>query len=91
MPSTITIGISDMVIFFKTDIKGIPLGSRSELVGGGLIRSLGGWSTVLSLRRHGDRALSDERILGNGAFVEQILKEADDLVKRQFPENRQQK
>jgi putative transposase len=56
-----------------------------------LIRSLGGWSAVLSMRRHGDRALSDERILGNGAFVEQIIKEADDLVKRQLPENSQKK
>ncbi len=71
--------------------EGIPLGSRPELVGGGLIRSLGGWSTVISMRRHGDRDVSDERILGNGAFVEQIIKEADDLVKRQLPENSQKK
>jgi putative transposase len=69
--------------------EGIPLGSRPELVGGGLIRSLGGWSNVLSLRRHGDRALSDERILGTGDFVEQIIKEADELVKRQLPEHSQ--
>jgi len=71
--------------------EGIPLGSRPELVGGGLIRSLGGWSNVISMRRHGDRALSDERILGTGAFVEQILNEADDLVKRQVPESSQKK
>ena len=57
--------------------EGISLGSRPELVGGGLIRSLGGWSNVISMRRHGDRDLSDERILGNGDFVEQIIKEAD--------------
>jgi len=69
--------------------EGIPLGSRPELVGGGLIRSLGGWSTVISMRRHGDRDVSDERILGNGDFVEQILNEADELVKRQLPENNQ--
>jgi putative transposase len=67
-------------------LEGIPLGSRPDLVGGGLIRSLGGWSNVRSLRRHGDRALSDERILGTGDFVEQILNEADELVKRQLPE-----
>jgi len=29
--------------------RGIEIGSRPELVGGGLIRSLGGWSQVLSL------------------------------------------
>jgi len=69
--------------------EGISLGSRPDLVGGGLIRSLGGWSAVLSMRRHGDRALSDERILGSADFVEQILNEADELVKRQLPENSQ--
>ena len=51
------------------------------MVGGGLIRSLGSWSNVISIRRHGERDLSDERILGNGDFVEKIIKEADDLVK----------
>ena len=56
-----------------------------------LIRSLGGWSNVLSMRRHGDLDLSDERILGNGNFVEQIIKEADNRVKRQLPKNSQQK
>ena len=71
--------------------EGIFLGSRSELVGGGLIRSLGGWSNVISMRRHGDRDLSDERILGNGDFVEQIIKEADNRLKRQLPESSQQK
>ena len=44
--------------------EGIEAGSRPELVGGGLIRSLGGWSQVLSLRRAGGKVFSDERILG---------------------------
>jgi putative transposase len=43
--------------------EGISQGRRPELVGGGLIRSLGGWSQVLSLRRKGIRVASDERIL----------------------------
>ena len=46
--------------------KGINEGRRPELVGGGLIRSLGGWSQVKALRRSAERELSDERILGNG-------------------------
>ncbi|MFC1534890.1 transposase [Thermodesulfobacteriota bacterium] len=66
--------------------EGISLGNRPELVGGGLIRSLGGWSNVISMRRHGDRELFDERILGSGVFVDQIIKEADDSVKHQLPE-----
>ena len=65
--------------------KGIDQGRRPELVGGGLIRSLGGWSAVKALRRSGDRELSDERILGSGEFVEQMLKEAEGKVKFQLP------
>ena len=65
--------------------KGIDQGRRPELVGGGLIRSLGGWSAVKALRRSGDRELSDERILGGGEFVEQIIKEAEGKVRSQFP------
>ena len=30
--------------------KGVALGRRPELVGGGLVRSLGGWSEVLALK-----------------------------------------
>ena len=56
--------------------EGISQGRRPELVGGGLIRSLGGWSQVLSLRRKGGRVASDERILGSGEFIEQLLADA---------------
>jgi REP element-mobilizing transposase RayT len=63
---------------------GIDQGRRPELVGGGLIRSLGGWSEVLSLRRDKERVLTDERILGSGDFVERILGEADETLKYQF-------
>jgi putative transposase len=59
-------------------------GRRSELVGGGLIRSLGGWSQVISARRHGNRERFDERILGSGHFVERVIKEADERVSSGF-------
>ena len=59
--------------------QGIALGSRPELVGGGLIRSLGGWAEVMGLRRRRERQLSDQRILGDGDFVETVLTEMDDL------------
>jgi len=58
---------------------------RPELVGGGLIRSLGGRSAVKSLRKSGLSEKSDERILGSGRFVEHIIKEADDKIKHQLP------
>ncbi|MEW6188094.1 MAG: transposase [Thermodesulfobacteriota bacterium] len=63
---------------------GIVFGHRPELTGGGLIRSLGGWSKVLSLRKKGESEAFDERILGDGDFVQAILAEADQKVARQI-------
>lgn len=57
--------------------QGIVLGRQPHLVGGGLVRSAGGWSQVKALRRIGGQEKSDERILGGGNFVEQILNETD--------------
>lgn len=64
--------------------EGIDDGRRPELVGGGLIRSLGGWSQAVSLRRSKERVLADERILGSGEFVERIIEEADEKVAYQL-------
>ena len=64
--------------------EGVSLGRRPELVGGGLVRSMGGWSEVVSLRRQGKRELSDERILGSGEFVERMQKEAEPSVRRRY-------
>ena len=69
--------------------KGIDKGRRPELDGGGLIRSLGGWSAVKALRRTGDREMSDDRILGSGEFVERVIKEAQTEVRYQFSVNEQ--
>ena len=48
--------------------KGISLGRRKELTGGGLIRSMGGWTVVKSMRKAKMFEKSDERILGDGNF-----------------------
>jgi len=61
--------------------QGIDAGSRPELVGGGLIRSLGGWSQVLSLRRIGSKVFSDERILGSSEFVNNVIADAEEKAK----------
>ncbi len=53
--------------------EGVPLGKRPELTGGGLIRSLGGWGAVKSLRRRREHIKGDERILGDSDFVESVL------------------
>jgi putative transposase len=61
--------------------QGMNAGRRPELVGGGLIRSLGGWSQVLSLRRIGSKVFSDERILGSSEFVKDIIADAEETAK----------
>jgi hypothetical protein len=67
--------------YLKFVAEGVSLGRRPELVGGGLIRSLGGWASVLALRHRGERQASDERVLGDGDFVEAVWSEADELGK----------
>ena len=61
--------------------EGMGQGRRPELTGGGLVRSRGGWSAVLSGRRRGEREASDERILGSGGFVERVIEEAEEGIK----------
>jgi putative transposase len=62
---------------------GIDQGRRPELIGGGLIRSLGGWEKVKEIRLSGhDRIKGDQRILGENDFVQKILTEADEKLNR---------
>jgi len=63
-------------------------GVRSELVGGGLVRSAGGWSQVLSFREKKTNVEYDSRILGGGDFVANILREADAKLKRQLKDRK---
>ena len=53
--------------------QGVADGRRPELVGGGLIRSLGGWQAVKVIQSKGQRIKGDERILGDSDFVEAVL------------------
>lgn len=64
--------------------KGIEQGKRTDLTGGGLIRSVGGWIAVKGLRAGGVHEKSDERILGDGSFVEQILAENQEALDRRY-------
>jgi putative transposase len=64
--------------------KGIAAGRRPELMGGGLIRSLGGWQHVKALRKAEIRFKGDERILGDSEFVEQVLSAAEDRLERRY-------
>ncbi|MBI4734531.1 MAG: transposase [candidate division NC10 bacterium] len=54
---------------------GIAAGRRPELMGGGLVRSAGGWAAVRELRRGRESYAADERVLGGGEFVDTLLRE----------------
>jgi len=58
--------------------EGIKQGNRSDLTGGGLLRSQGGWAGVKALRRTGEYQKGDERILGDGDFVDKVLSQAEE-------------
>jgi REP element-mobilizing transposase RayT len=64
--------------------KGIEKGRRPDLVGGGLIRSLGGWSEARKLGKGERRLKGDERILGDSQFVLDTLKEAEERFERKY-------
>src|SRR5512146_1456322 len=53
---------------------GASQGRRPELQGGGLRRSAGGWESFAALRRGREGWAFDERVLGSGSFVEQVLR-----------------
>ena len=62
---------------------GIAEGRRPELVGGGMIRGLGGWVKAKKSRQRGqDRVKGDQRILGESDFVLDVLSGADEKFER---------
>ena len=64
---------------------GVSQGRKPELVGGGLIRSLGGWKEVKRLRLdRQDRMKGDERILGDDDFVMEVLATANEGYERRY-------
>jgi len=62
--------------------KGIKHGRREDLQGGGLIRSSGGDKAGLLGLKEEDREKSDQRILGSGSFVSNVLRQANELKDR---------
>jgi REP element-mobilizing transposase RayT len=62
--------------------KALSQGKRPDLVGGGLVRSVGGWSALKALRRSGDYRKGDERILGGSDFVKGVLAQAKENYER---------
>jgi len=68
---------------------GLHQGRREELSGGGLIRSLGGWKAIKAGDLKGTFIKSDERILGDNDFVEEILSGAEEKYERKYAIRRQ--
>lgn len=64
--------------------KGIDQGRRPDLIGGGLFRSAGGWQAIGALRKAGIHQKSDERMLGDGDFVEDVLLRAQERLHRKY-------
>jgi len=56
-------------------------GRREDLSGGGLVRSLGGWTGVVNAKQ---RTKGDERILGGADFVMSVLREAREHMEHRF-------
>ena len=60
-------------------------GRRPELVGGGLIRSLGGWDEVKKQRLGSEQRIKgDQRILGESDFVRAVLAEANESYDHRY-------
>ena len=64
--------------------KRIELGNRPELVGGGLLRSSGGWGVLKAMSKARIHLKGDERILGESDFVKEVLSEQDEKLNRRY-------
>jgi REP element-mobilizing transposase RayT len=64
--------------------KGVEMGRRPDLIGGGLIRSAGGWQAVKALGKNKIHLKGDERILGDSDFVLDVLKEQKERMEHRF-------
>jgi putative transposase len=82
-------GFGDRVLNARTQYrkfvqKGIAMGSRPELTGGGLIRSMGGWSAVKAMRKKQSCMKGDDRVLGDSDFVDQVLSKSGEALERRY-------
>jgi putative transposase len=64
--------------------KGVEQGKRKDLTGGGLIRSAGGWEAVKVLIKEKNFQRNDERILGDGDFVDRVLASTEEEMEKRY-------
>jgi len=64
--------------------KRMDLGRQPELVGGGLLRSSGGWGVLKAMSKARIHLKGDERILGDSDFVKEVLAEQKEQFERRY-------
>jgi hypothetical protein len=64
--------------------KRMQLGRRPELVGGGLLRSSGGWGALKEMSKARIHLKGDERILGDSDFVKEALAAQKEQFERRY-------
>ena len=64
--------------------RGIAKGKRPDLIGGGVIRSAGGWTAFKAKSMQRVHLKGDERILGDSDFVKTVLEEARENMERRY-------
>lgn len=64
--------------------KGVKKGRRPDLIGGGLIRTAGGWAALRAYRQMKIHIKGDERILGDSDFVASVLDEQNERLERRY-------
>jgi putative transposase len=65
--------------------KGVGHGRNPELTGGRLLRSVGGWGILKSMRRMEIHVVKgDERIMGDSDFVETVLNQASEQMEKRY-------
>ncbi len=65
-------------------VKGVGRGRIPEMTRGGLLRNIGGWGVLKSMRRTKIHVKGDERILGDSDFVEKVLSRSSEQVERRY-------
>jgi REP element-mobilizing transposase RayT len=63
---------------------GIDQGRQPQLVGGGLLRSSGGWSVLRAMSQAQVHIKGDERVLGDSDFVEEVLAKQQEQLERRY-------
>ncbi|MBN2032429.1 MAG: transposase [Deltaproteobacteria bacterium] len=69
--------------------EGITQGRKEKLTGGGLIRSLGGWTAARETLKGSTHIMSDERILGDSEFVDSVISQSGEHYERKHRLKRQ--